>query len=841
MDHNPCYSTLTAVTSAINDGRSFLNYRGQGWYTGWGPQYNCYPFQTTNVQSLNNGRMLTFVTSIGCGVGAFDQNSCFGEQWLELGSVTAPRGAVTFIGPTSNTHTAYNNLIDKGIYIGMFQEGLETPGQALARGRLYMYQAFGNEHWVEYQTRVYCILGDPTVHIWKDVPRPVSVAHPSSVPVGYNQVAFTVTDSATGAPVGAAQVCLAGDSIYVIGYTDLSGKVILPITPELVDTLTVLVRGGKVVPYEGSMRITTETEHVAPFGEPVVVDLDGNLDGMINPNEHGQITFTLKNWGTQTASNVQATLNVDTNKVQLQTTTPVDFGNLSSGGSFTGSPFQFFVKPSCKVGDIITFNLRVASTAQSWDYIQLEDVKGCRLKSVGYVVDDRGSTRTNARMDPGETVKLYMTLKNVGEDVAPDVHATLRCTSQHITIGDSSVTFGTMNADSSFTNYNDYFVVSVDSLCPTRIIIPYSLHLQTQGGQYAYSYIDTFSIPVSIPKRSDPTGPDSYGYYAYASDDTLFQQAPRYSWAEINGIGTQVAVPSNGNYTTTVTLPFTFKYYGVNYTQVRLSSDGWIAFGSGAQAAYNNICLPSNDNVNCMVAPFWENLFRTSGETGKLLYYQDPAQRFIVEWYDVGHNNSLPGGFQRETFQVVLFNPSTYPTPTGDGEILFQYKNVAYAAENTVGIENHTQTIALQYECVDQPNADASATPLRDSLAILFTTKTPQLLVGVGERRSEREIVPTEFVLEQNYPNPFNPQTTISYSLPANSHVSLKIYSVTGQLVRTLYDGERAVGRHTMVWDGMNDRGNSIGSGVYFYRLQATPRTGAFTGFVQTKKLLMLR
>ena len=50
---------------------------------------------------------------------------------------------MAFIGPTGNTHTAYNNNIDRGIYVGMFQEGLETPGQALLRGKLYMYNVFG--------------------------------------------------------------------------------------------------------------------------------------------------------------------------------------------------------------------------------------------------------------------------------------------------------------------------------------------------------------------------------------------------------------------------------------------------------------------------------------------------------------------------------------------------------------------------------------------------------------------------------------------------------------------------------------------------------------------------
>jgi hypothetical protein len=836
INRSPCTSQLTDVVNAINNGRSFLNYRGEGWYTEWWA--SCYRMGVSNVTSLNNGQMLTFVTSIGCGVGNFTNSggNCFGETWFELGTVAAPRGAVTFIGPTGNTHTTYNNQMDKGIYIGMFQEGLETPGQALMRGRLYMYEVFGNEYYVQYQTRIYCIIGDPSVHVWKDVPRPVAVVHPSSIGLGYNQVAFTVTDSVTGAPNAGAEVCLAGDSVYSIAFADAHGRVIVPVTPEQVGTLTVLVRGGNVVPYEGSITITSETEHVAPFGEPVVVDLDGNLDGQINPNEHGEITFRLKNWGTQTASSVQATLNVDTSMVQLQTTTPVSFGNLASGGSFTGSPYQFFVKPTCAVGDTIHFALHVTSTTRTWDYVQLEEVKGCKLKSLIYVVDDRGSIRTNGRMDPGETVKLYVKVKNVGEDIAPNVRATLRCASPFISITDSLGTFNTMGMDSSFTNIADYFVVRVDSQCPAQSTIPYSLLLQTQGGRYAYGHTEVISIPVSVPRHGDPTGPDAYGYYAYVSDDTLYRQCPRYDWFELNGIGTQVT-GTGSDFTTTVTLPFTFRYYGVDYTQVRLSTDGWIAFGSGTQTLPANYPLPHNDVVNCMVAAFWMDLFASSGETGKLLYYQAPDQRFIIEWYNVGHRASTT---KKETFQIILYNPVTYPTPTGDGEILMLYKDTDDPLENTVGLENHTQTIGLQYAC--EGLFEESSTLLRDSLAILYTTKAPELvLVGVREEQSKRDALPEKFALDQNYPNPFNPQTTVSYALPASSRVILTIYSVTGQLVRTLYDGEQSAGRHVAVWDGANDRGASVGSGVYFCRMQVAPRTEPSVGVVQTKKLLLMK
>ena len=107
----PCPGNVNDIINMINEGRSFLNYRGEGWSTGWWA--DCIPFQTSDVSSINNGQKLTFVTSIGCGVAMFDANggNCFGEEWVEMGTTTEPRGACAFVGPTSNTHTAYNNKL----------------------------------------------------------------------------------------------------------------------------------------------------------------------------------------------------------------------------------------------------------------------------------------------------------------------------------------------------------------------------------------------------------------------------------------------------------------------------------------------------------------------------------------------------------------------------------------------------------------------------------------------------------------------------------------------------------------------------------------------------------
>ncbi len=93
-------------------------------------------------------------------------------------------------------------------------------------------------------------------------------------------------------------------------------------------------------------------------------------------------------------------------------------------------------------------------------------------------------------------------------------------------------------------------------------------------------------------------------------------------------------------------------------------------------------------------------------------------------------------------------------------------------------------------------------------------------------------------VLEPNYPNPFNPTTHITFEIKKRGHVTLRIYNVAGQVVRTLVNEELAAGRYESrpfnVWDGTNDAGQEIGSGVYFYKLTAT-------NFTQTRKLVLLK
>jgi hypothetical protein len=100
----------------------------------------------------------------------------------------------------------------------------------------------------------------------------------------------------------------------------------------------------------------------------------------------------------------------------------------------------------------------------------------------------------------------------------------------------------------------------------------------------------------------------------------------------------------------------------------------------------------------------------------------------------------------------------------------------------------------------------------------------------------ENPSLPTAFNLAQNYPNPFNPSTTIKYDLPKHAEVKLVVYNAFGQKVRTLVDNARQEsGYHQIVWNGTNDAGQPVASGVYFYKLIAGK------DYVRTLKMLFVK
>jgi hypothetical protein len=292
MSSNPCTMNLNDIIAAINDGRSFLNYRGEGWSSGWWA--NCYPFNTSSVSNnVLNGEKFLFITSIGCGVSMFNTSggNSWSEQWLKLGTMTEPRGAIAVIGAVSNSHTAPNNRIDRGIYMGMFEQGMATPGQANLSGKMFLYQEFGTDPQVEYHFNVFAILGDPSINIWKTTPKAILSDHPDTIYTGTTGFDMIISYQSNNLPVKNANIHIQGNSFTLNEKTDLNGLATIESTFSVVDTLLVTITGEDILPYYDTIFVSTTSISVEEF-ESSSLTLHQNQP---NPFETGTvISYSLK-------------------------------------------------------------------------------------------------------------------------------------------------------------------------------------------------------------------------------------------------------------------------------------------------------------------------------------------------------------------------------------------------------------------------------------------------------------------------------------------------------------------------------------------------------------------
>ena len=121
-----------------------------------------------------------------------------------------------------------------------------------------------------------------------------------------------------------------------------------------------------------------------------------------------------------------------------------------------------------------------------------------------------------------------------------------------------------------------------------------------------------------------------------------------------------------------------------------------------------------------------------------------------------------------------------------------------------------------------------------------FWGPRPLWIVGVEEQFGDSDAFPQVYSLSQNYPNPMGNVTQIEYALPTASRVSMRIYNVSGQLVKTLVDELQEPGQYSISWSGRDEKGQRVAPGIYFYKFEA--HTGLGTeDYKNTKKMILLR
>lgn len=723
-------SFVSQMRTALNRGDTIFSYRGIYNMSGW---------QNSNTYALTNGWKMPYVVTLTCDTGSFYWGTARSEAFLRAGSATSPKAGIGAIGlATPGTHTRYNNCLHYGIYRGLIYEGTYNLGATLTRGKMEMYLNYqDNEpnivtiwsHWGN-------LMGDPAVDCWTGYPDPLTVDYPSTIPVGANSVVVTVNEEG-GGPCADAQVCLMkGTETHSVGYTDAQGVIELPVSAISEGEMLITVTKHNRHPHLASIPVVGEARYVGYFSSSVSDDngggSSGNDDGIVNPGETIELIVMLKNSGTQTASDVQATLTTDDPYVTI-IDAEESYGSISAGATVgPGDDFDFTVDLGCPHGHDIRLALDITSVADEWHSLIDLSVISADLQANGnHTLYNVGG---NGIIDPGETGELSIVLTNTGDAAGDNPSATLFSLSEYATVLDAQGSYSTIGAGGFGENTSDRFEIEIAPECYEGYEALFKLHLEFSGGARDTTYV---TIPVGQRSTNDPSGPDVYGYYAFDNTDTSYPEAPTYNWIEIDpnfGGNGEILVNLHdyGDYqddSQVVDLPFPFQYYGQTYTKATICTNGWVCMGSTWTAEYRNWTIPGAGGPEAMIAAFWDDLWQVQYDNSDVYQYYDEANnRWIVEWSRM--RNDV--GNYEETFQAILFDPAHHPTETGDGEILFQYHTVAnpdgvdgYA---TVGIENQDQSVGLLYTYYN--DYTPGSTPLSAGRAIKFVPKR-EVLVGM--------------------------------------------------------------------------------------------------------------
>ncbi len=720
-------SFVSQIASGINAGVSFFNYRGWLGMSGWG---------NSNTSGLTNGSNLPFVTILTCGTGGFTGDAR-SEQFLRVGTSSVPKGGIAAVGTaTSGTHTLYNNCVSVGIYHGIFSDELFYAGVAVERGRLNLNQTYPTttSDYVKIFSHWNNLMGDPATELWTGVPQIMQVEASTLIPDDAQYLDITIRD-ASNAVVEDAWVTVTGAGVFVSGYSDEDGMVVLDLPTVLPANMTLTASKHNFKPEQVDIAVGNDNFAVL-IDAATLAETTGNSDGMLNPGETAQFELTFSNHSAASISNVTLT-------VAGENAAPVDYfyATMAAGASVTLND-QTFSLPDDYPG-MARFDVAIEVDVDGTSFTDHRRYEVYAPYLQVHTLAEPGFPPYS--FDPGEVTNLVLYADNIGTLGSSNLRATLHSSDPNIEILDSVAVFSDVEPGSETSNSASSFEININTQVTVGVQIPLQVVFTDDNG-----FVERVPLllPIGTPGPGDPTGPDAGGYFCYDSQDLAYALAPEYNWIEIvpgqgGYTGTVVPLNDNGNNQediVTVNLPFDFGFYGEDYSQVSICSNGYVALGASEVALFRNYPVPGPLGPNPMIAAFWDDLVMGSGD---VYTYSNVSEHIFVITY---HNMQNAFSGDLEKFQIILYDADYYGSTDGNGDIKIQYHtynntNVgstfssSHGQYSTTGLEDHTGQVGMQYTFNNMWAETAHV--LTDESALFFTTRTDAILPCPGWGRGD--------------------------------------------------------------------------------------------------------
>jgi len=817
-------ATAAQVSNSVNQGRGFINYCGHGADTYWVTTN----FNNNNANALTNDYMLPLIVSVACVNGNFVSQTCFAEAWMRSVNETtnAPAGAITFWGSTINQSWAppmrgQDEVTD--LLVGNLKYRV---GGLLFNGAHKIIEVYGSQGLAD--ARTWTIFGDASLM--------VRTKNPQVITATFNPVLFLGMSSFAVQTIPGGRITLTNNGIiYGKGIADATGNCVinLDIIPDLPMDMTLTIIAFDYQTYIQTIQVLPSSGPYLVVEETTFSDVNDNI---FTTGETVFLDMNLSNIGSETATSVSVTLSTNDSYVTLLNPT-LTIGDIANGTVSSAGTFQIQLSNSIPDEHTVNLHIFIATSdgetfenncsfiayapAITWGPLQINDSLG----------------NNNGRIDAGENVTITFNVTNSGHCDAADISTTLIVNGvSHLITPIISTIENLPVSQTGQMIYN----VTFSSQIPMGTSV--QLTAMTMFGEYLS--IHTYTIVVGIVMENFDFGFSNFPWVFEGGNWTISPDS-------FNGSMAAKSPSINNNSSSSISITYQCPQAGEISFWKKVSSEpscdflkfyinGILKFQwSGTDDFWSQVTYPVSPGTNVFK---WEYVKNNGSYQGS-----DCAWLDDIIFPSTGEQIGIPVfviDMEAIDFGEVIVNTIVSQTVTicncGTASML---GTIATESPFSLG-EPSMPAYYLEYiiPVGESFTFNVNFQPLQNSVytgTLIINSDDPNALVntiplyGTGQPVANDDPVAVLVTsLKGCYPNPFNPTTTISFSIKEKAPVELVIYNILGQKVRTLVNQPLEPGEHSIVWNGTDNKGRSVASGIYFYRMKAG-------NYSETKKMVL--
>lgn len=765
------------VLNAINEGRTYILYRGIG-----GGDW-LWPFAGIFSWQMNNGCRMPVVLSGTCAT-----VEGIGRDWTMAGTPSQPRGVIGFFGTTTSLFAAaeMRSALCCATTECLFSD-TGSLGASVEAGRLEYYAQFNDL--IEYHSWI--LLGDPEMSMWTGTPQNIIVGHNMYFHTGICTTTVIVQDGS--APVRGALVCVMAkmdSTFYHHGYTDHLGGI------QFIDTLNipgdsvyVTVTGRNLRPYHNARPVLfLNGPYVSLYSYRLLDSLGGNGDGIANPGEDIELPFCIKNWGNATAPGVSGTIELISSSAFCTLYDTIRyFGDIAPYESIHVYPdgYNVVIGANCPDLEEIDLRMRISDAGETTWLSELSFVVHSPLLVFHDYYLDQYVKYTNA----GDTSQLVVELMNTGSTVAENPTGRISCSDSLITIIDSTANFTTLLADSIGSNASDPFIITAAANCPV-------------------GYTATITLRISVGVYTD-----EYDFTVYVGQKDYFLWDPDMNHSSGPLIHELLdSLGYHGEYNTVLPYGLLSLYKSLIVCTGVYPDNHLIIDTSQAGTEIAHFLQQQNGKVYLEGGDVWYSPLVSHGYDFGPLFGIHPVYNSIGAFPGVigcagTFAQNMAFSYQGEATML------DYIDSTGGSILLFKKTGSNYGC----GVAANNRTIGISFELSGLVDSTAPSTKIDLIAAIMNYFNIPPTGVAEDEDFCTSHVIPMLLV----NPNPSRHGLNVNLQGLLAEKFTLKVYDVSGRCVSTLVDNVVLEGAQlAFSWNGLDDRGRRVPAGVFFVRLE---------------------